>query len=117
MGPPDPILGVTEAFKRDTNPKKMNLGVGAYRDDQGKPFVLSCVRKVVFFLFVFFLSPVGIQRFVLELKESLQLLDCYGRYMKGKKCKEPKVTTNSKTHIPQNFHLYWGLPKSENLIH
>lgn len=46
MGPPDPILGVTEAFKRDTNPLKMNLGVGAYRDDQGKPYVLSCVRKV-----------------------------------------------------------------------
>ncbi|MGH0142286.1 UNVERIFIED_CONTAM: hypothetical protein FKN15_002868 [Acipenser sinensis] len=45
MGPPDPILGVTEAFKRDANPKKMNLGVGAYRDDNGKPFVLSCVRK------------------------------------------------------------------------
>uniref|UniRef100_A0A8D0CUI0 Aspartate aminotransferase n=1 Tax=Sander lucioperca TaxID=283035 RepID=A0A8D0CUI0_SANLU len=45
MGPPDPILGVSEAYKRDTNPKKMNLGVGAYRDDQGKPFVLSCVRK------------------------------------------------------------------------
>lgn len=44
-GPPDAILGVTEAFKRDTNPKKMNLGVGAYRDDNGKPFVLSCVRK------------------------------------------------------------------------
>ncbi|GAB1293522.1 Aspartate aminotransferase, mitochondrial [Apodemus speciosus] len=35
MGPPDPILGVTEAFKRDTNSKKMNLGVGAYRDDNG----------------------------------------------------------------------------------
>lgn len=46
MGPPDPILGVTEAFKRDTNSKKMNLGVGAYRDDNGKPYVLSCVRKV-----------------------------------------------------------------------
>ncbi|KTG42609.1 hypothetical protein cypCar_00026392 [Cyprinus carpio] len=45
MGPPDPILGVTEAYKRDTNSKKMNLGVGAYRDDNGKPFVLSCVRK------------------------------------------------------------------------
>uniref|UniRef100_A0A3Q3X7A6 Aspartate aminotransferase n=1 Tax=Mola mola TaxID=94237 RepID=A0A3Q3X7A6_MOLML len=45
MGPPDPILGVSEAFKKDNNPKKMNLGVGAYRDDQGKPFVLSCVRK------------------------------------------------------------------------
>lgn len=46
MGPPDPILGVTEAFKRDSNSKKMNLGVGAYRDDNGKPYVLDCVRKV-----------------------------------------------------------------------
>ncbi|NXX50523.1 AATM protein, partial [Tricholaema leucomelas] len=46
MGPPDPILGVTEAYKRDTNSKKMNLGVGAYRDDNGKPYVLGCVRKV-----------------------------------------------------------------------
>jgi len=46
MGPPDPILGVTEAFKRDDNPKKINLGAGAYRDDQGKPYVLSCVKKV-----------------------------------------------------------------------
>jgi len=45
MGPPDAILGVTEAFKRDTNPKKMNLGVGAYRDDAGKPYVLPSVRK------------------------------------------------------------------------
>jgi aspartate aminotransferase len=41
----DPILGVTEAFKADTNPKKMNLGVGAYRDDSNKPFVLQSVRK------------------------------------------------------------------------
>ena len=46
MGPPDPILGVTEAFKRDTNSKKMNLGVGAYRDDNGKPYVLPSIRKV-----------------------------------------------------------------------
>lgn len=45
MGPPDPILGVTEAFKRDSNPDKINLGVGAYRDDNGKPYVLSSVRK------------------------------------------------------------------------
>ena len=46
MGPPDAILGVTEAFKKDTNPKKINLGVGAYRDDTGKPFILDCVKKV-----------------------------------------------------------------------
>lgn len=45
MGPPDAILGVTEAYKRDTNPKKINLGVGAYRDDNGKPFVLPSVKQ------------------------------------------------------------------------
>lgn len=46
MGPPDAILGVTEAFKRDTNPKKINLGVGAYRDDNGKPYILPTVLQV-----------------------------------------------------------------------
>eukprot|EP00999_Lentomonas_sp_LEN2_P002497 NODE_402_length_1544_cov_118.599153_g370_i0.p1 GENE.NODE_402_length_1544_cov_118.599153_g370_i0~~NODE_402_length_1544_cov_118.599153_g370_i0.p1 ORF type:complete len:426 (+),score=90.28 NODE_402_length_1544_cov_118.599153_g370_i0:168-1445(+) len=44
-GPPDPILGVSEAYKASTNPNKINLGVGAYRDDQGKPYVLNCVKK------------------------------------------------------------------------
>lgn len=45
MGPPDAILGITEAFKKDSNPNKLNLGVGAYRDDSGKPYVLPTVRK------------------------------------------------------------------------
>ena len=45
MGPPDAILGVTEAFKRDSSPVKMNLGVGAYRDDAGQPFVLPSILK------------------------------------------------------------------------
>ncbi|KAI3387020.1 hypothetical protein SNEBB_000289 [Seison nebaliae] len=45
LGPPDAILGITEAYKKDINPQKVNLGVGAYRDDNGKPFVLSSVRK------------------------------------------------------------------------
>ncbi|KAJ8904410.1 hypothetical protein NDN08_000928 [Rhodosorus marinus] len=43
-GPEDAILGVTIAYNKDENPKKINLGVGAYRDDNGKPFVLSSVR-------------------------------------------------------------------------
>lgn len=46
MGPPDVILGITEAYKKDAHPKKVNLGVGAYRDDNGNPFVLPSVRKV-----------------------------------------------------------------------
>ncbi|KAF2689741.1 mitochondrial aspartate aminotransferas-like protein [Lentithecium fluviatile CBS 122367] len=45
QGPPDAILGITEAFKADSNPEKINLGVGAYRDDKGKPFVLPSVRQ------------------------------------------------------------------------
>jgi len=46
MGPPDPILGVTVAFRKDpATDKKMNVGVGAYRDDNGQPFVLDCVRQ------------------------------------------------------------------------
>lgn len=45
MGPKDPILGVSEAFKADPSPDKINLGVGAYRDDDGKPVVLPSVKE------------------------------------------------------------------------
>ncbi|RMZ75392.1 hypothetical protein DV737_g5333, partial [Chaetothyriales sp. CBS 132003] len=44
QGPPDAILGITEAFKADSFAEKINLGVGAYRDDNGKPYVLPSVR-------------------------------------------------------------------------
>ncbi|CBF85970.1 hypothetical protein AN1993.2 [Aspergillus nidulans FGSC A4] len=44
QGPPDAILGITEAYKADSFKEKINLGVGAYRDDQGKPYVLPSVR-------------------------------------------------------------------------
>ncbi len=42
---PDPILGLSVAFNKDTHHKKVNLGVGAYRDSKGKPYVLQSVRK------------------------------------------------------------------------
>jgi aromatic-amino-acid transaminase len=45
LAPRDPILGVTEAFVADTNPKKVNLGVGVYNDDTGKLPVLECVKR------------------------------------------------------------------------
>lgn len=45
MAPKDPILGVTETFVADTNPKKVNLGVGVYLDDNGKVPVLQAVRS------------------------------------------------------------------------
>ncbi|KQY01827.1 aromatic amino acid aminotransferase [Massilia sp. Root133] len=45
MAPRDPILGITEAFNADTNPAKINLGVGVYYDDNGKVPLLECVQK------------------------------------------------------------------------
>lgn len=46
MAHPDPILGVSEAFRADTNDLKLNLGVGAYRTEELQPYVLNVVKKV-----------------------------------------------------------------------
>ena len=43
--PPDAILGLTEAFKSDTCPQKINLGVGVYKDNMGLTPVLKCVKE------------------------------------------------------------------------
>jgi len=43
MAQRDPILGLNEQFNADTNPAKVNLGVGVYFDDAGKLPVLRCV--------------------------------------------------------------------------
>ena len=45
MGPPDPIIGLNEAYAKDDFPQKVNVGVGAYRGDNGLPFVLPCVKE------------------------------------------------------------------------
>lgn len=43
--PPDAILGLTEAFKKDPNPNKINLGVGVYKDAEGRTPVLQSVKR------------------------------------------------------------------------
>jgi aromatic-amino-acid transaminase len=45
MAPKDPILGVTELFAADANPRKVNLGVGVYYGEDGKVPLLECVRR------------------------------------------------------------------------
>lgn len=45
MAAPDPILGLTEAFLKDTNPKKINLGVGVYKSNAGVTPILDCVKQ------------------------------------------------------------------------
>jgi aspartate aminotransferase len=45
MAPPDPILGLNDAFKKDTASDKVLLGMGAYRCDNGKPYILKSVAE------------------------------------------------------------------------
>ena len=45
QAPPDAILGIAQAFRESNVPEKINLAVGAYRDERGNPFVLPSVRQ------------------------------------------------------------------------
>jgi aspartate aminotransferase len=42
--PADPILGIVEEFKKDKDANKVNLSAGTYKDNDGKPYILNCVR-------------------------------------------------------------------------
>lgn len=42
--PVDPILGIPALFAADPRPHKVNLGIGTYKDAEGSPYVLDCVR-------------------------------------------------------------------------
>ena len=44
MAPPDTILGTALAFQKDTSKDKINLGIGAYRDNDGKPYIFKVVQ-------------------------------------------------------------------------
>ena len=45
MAPPDPILGLSEAFTKDSNPDRINLTVGVYKDAKGSTPILKCVKE------------------------------------------------------------------------
>ena len=44
MAPPDPILGLSSAFREDPNPEKINLGVGVYKDESGQTPIPESVK-------------------------------------------------------------------------
>jgi aspartate aminotransferase len=46
QAPEDPLFGLMAAFRRDEDPKKVDLGIGAYRDDNAKPWILPVVKMV-----------------------------------------------------------------------
>jgi len=74
--PLDPILGTNILFNKDTDARKINLGIGAYRTDDGKPLVLNCVKKAEKFLLMDptrnleYLPQNGLAKFV-ELSRAL----------------------------------------------
>lgn len=66
--PPDPILGVLAAFARDPNPRKIDLGVGVYRDEQGETPILASVARAERYLLdrqtsKSYLGPAGVSGF------------------------------------------------------
>ena len=66
---PDPILGLSAAFKQDTNPNKIDLGVGVYKDEQGNTPILSAVAKAQTILLErekskTYITPQGVQGFI-----------------------------------------------------
>ena len=46
QAPEDPLFGLMAAFRKDTFENKVDLGIGAYRDNNAKPWVLPVVKKV-----------------------------------------------------------------------
>ena len=46
QAPEDPLFGLMAAYRRDENAKKVDLGIGAYRDNNAKPWVLPVVKQV-----------------------------------------------------------------------
>merc|ERR1712029_828127 len=111
MGPPDPILGVTEAFKADTNPKKINLGVGAYRDDDGKPFVLPSVRKAEELIVGRGMNkeyaPIGGDPAFGKLSAELAFADAAGIVADGRNVTVQTISGTGSLRVGANFLAKW----------
>ena len=45
LAPPDPILGLTDAYLADPRENKVNLGVGYYKDEMLRTPILECVKR------------------------------------------------------------------------
>jgi hypothetical protein len=78
MAPLDPIIGLNESFQKDESPNKVIVGVGAYRDEDGKPYVLPCVREAEKRIMAANLDMEysGIVRIVTSFFHSLAMFSC-----------------------------------------
>lgn len=79
MGPPDAILGIAQAFRDCQDPRKVNVCVGAYRDDAGKPWVLPSVRQAEQQL----LADPNENKEYLPIEGDVKFIDCALRFAYG----------------------------------
>ena len=73
---PDPILGLSAAFRADTNPKKIDLGVGVYKDEQGNTPIVGAVAQAQAKLLESetsktYITPQGVQGYIDGMLELL----------------------------------------------
>ena len=79
--PPDPILGLIAAYAKDSNPQKIDLGIGVYRDESGNTPMLDCVVKAEKTLLATqttktYLGPPGVVGFNQAMGELILGKDC-----------------------------------------
>ena len=48
--PADPILGLMASYRADSNPKKIDLGIGVYKNEAGDTPVMTAVKKAPMYL-------------------------------------------------------------------
>ena len=71
--PADPLLGLISAFRNDTNPNKVDIGVGVYRDESGHTPIMSAIQKAAAFHLETedsktYISPEGVSGFIEGVK-------------------------------------------------
>ncbi len=74
--PPDPILGLSAAYREDRNPNKVDLGVGVYKDDSGVSPIMAAVKQAEAAILLeeqskAYLPPVGTEGFLVGMQQML----------------------------------------------
>ena len=92
MAPPDPILGVKRRYDADTHKDKLDLGIGAYRNGEGKPVVLGVVREAEKII----LNDMKLNKEYLPQQGDARFISCTQKFLFGESSvslKEGRIAT------------------------
>jgi len=107
--PLDPIFVNLEKFRADKNPRKINLGIGIYADEQGRPYVMPSVQKAA--------KNLDCSNFnYTSMQGDTEFLDLVQKFVLGKTSDEvAQIQTVGGTHAVKlfgNLAKKWGLTKT-----